>query len=179
MRQYQDHLGKSQGFRFVGVFPRDFAAIEGRSCVSEAMCRLNVASLRADGIGQIGIVFNLDDHTGRGSHWTSMYACIDPDARPHDRFGAFYYDSTGARPPPEMRAFMKRLGDEVGDPRFAVTHNTVRKQFGNTECGIYSMLFVVACLQTDIPFRSLCRDVMKRDSQMHGLRSVLFRPPIV
>lgn len=185
LKQYQDHLGKSRRFRFVGVFPRDFASpADGmfrasNSCVSQAMCRLSVASLRAEGISQIGIVFNLDKHNSKGSHWTAMYACIDWDARVPERFGAFYYDSIGRRPPPEMTAFAHRLRDEVADPRFVVASNGIQKQFGNTECGVFAIFFIVACLQTDMPFRAICKDLVKRDAEMHVLRSVMFRPNVL
>jgi hypothetical protein len=52
----------------------------------------------------------------------------------------------------------------------------VRKQFLDTECGIYAMFFVVACVQTELPFERLCRDVIRHDRDMQGLRSVFFRP---
>jgi hypothetical protein len=184
MHQYQAHLGPTRGFRYVGLFPRDFAAPkQGGTCVSEAMCRLRVKDLLAEGVRQFGCVFNLDKHTGRGSHWTACYVGLEPERRPH-RFGFFYYDSVGNRPPAEMRAFGERvraevaeaMGPEAGEA-FAIKHNRIRKQFLDSECGIYAMFFVVSSVQTEASFETLCRDVMRRDKDMHELRDVFFRPP--
>ena len=193
MRQYQAFLEKTHGFRFVGVVPRDFAAslVRGgrrrkpeEQCVTEAVCNMHVRDLVRDGVRQAGIVFNLDKHTGPGSHWTAMYVCVDPAAA--GRFGAFFYDSLGRPPPLEMRALMARLRAEVSaqwahDPgvvaRFKVGHNTVRKQFANTECGVYSIFFLVAAVQTTRPLEDICRRAIRGDDDMFRLRSVLFRPP--
>jgi Ulp1 family protease len=103
-------------------------------------------------------------------------------ARPH-RFGFFYYDSVGRQPPKEIREFSDKLSEEARSvfPNskipFRVAHNTIRKQFQDSECGIYSMFFVVAAVQTEIPFEQICKDVIKRDGTMHTLRRVFFRPP--
>jgi hypothetical protein len=128
------------------------------------------------------MVFNMDKHTGRGSHWTACYVGLDP-ARPH-RFGAFYYDSVGIQPPLEIRAFVRRIAAEAGAafggvPPFVTAHNTVRKQFRDTECGVYAMLFLVACVEIEMPFEDICTHLIKRDGDMHALRSIFFREPAV
>lgn len=186
MRQYEEHLGPTKGFRFLGVFPRDFASPPDRgrqgTCVSNVICQLHVTDLLAEGRQHLGCIFNLDKHTGTGSHWTSVYVGLNP-LQPH-RFGFLYYDSVGRRMPAETKAFADRLEREVTDAMgpeagkaFAAgtKHNTVRKQFLDTECGIYAMFFIVACVQTDLPFEQICRDVMRHDRDMHKLRSVFFR----
>ena len=177
MRQYEGH----KGFRFVGVFPRDFATRgSDNRCVSTPMCALHVATLRAAGTPRAGIVFNMDKHTQRGAHWAGCYMCVDPkDAR---RFGVWYYDSLANPPPREIAAFMTRIRDEalaafgpkVGG-RFKCEANRVQRQFQNTECGIYSCLFLVACLTTARTFGEICGKVMKRDAAVARLRHVFFR----
>ena len=188
MRQYHG----LRGFRFVGVFARDAEAREtpDSPCVSEDLCRLHVADVVASSassassasgrVTQLGMVFNMDKHTGRGSHWTACYVGLDP-ARPH-RFGAFYYDSVGIQPPLEIRAFVRRIAAEAGAafggvPPFVTAHNTVRKQFRDTECGVYAMLFLVACVEIEMPFGDICTHLIKRDGDMHALRSIFFREP--
>jgi hypothetical protein len=174
MKQYE---ASNKDFKMVGVFPRDFAsraAWSGR-CVSPPMCDLSVASLRADGKSQFGVVFNMDRHDQRGSHWTACYGCINP--RMPKRYGIFYYDSVAHAPPPECKAFMQRIASEVASPRFVVARNRVRRQFANTEYGIYSILFIVACLTTRIPFDRVCSEVMKDDRATNKLRKVFFSAP--
>ena len=187
MRQYQE---ASPSFRFVGVFPRDFSAPLGATtkgkaskvCVAEALCNLSIAEEKSKGYDEAGFVLNLDTHRGPGTHWTGCYIGMDPVNKPH-RFGFFYYDSVGRQPPKEIREFSSRLAKEASavflraKVPFRVAHNTVRKQFEDSECGIYSMFFIVSMVQTDLTFDEICRDVIKRDGAMHGLRRVFFRPP--
>ncbi len=174
MRQYEHSHGDR--FKFVGVFPRDFAKRDVlRRCVSADMCALSAASVLAEGRSEFGVVFNMDDHTQRGSHWTALYCCLNPQRR--NRYGIWYYDSVAKPPPKEIQAFMQRIVAEVGAPRFSGHVNTVRRQFENTECGVYSMFFIVACITTGRSFQDLCENLMRDDDAMQKLRAVFFRPP--
>jgi hypothetical protein len=183
MAQYETLLMPTHAFRFLGVVPRDFEAPSSSgstSCVADTICRTHVRDLRAQGVRQFGVIFNLDKHTGKGSHWTAMFVGIDPDQHPADRYGAFYYDSLGHPPPIEMRRFANRLQAECvecGTGDFRIGFNDVRKQYANTECGIYSMFFVIACVQSGRSIADICKRLVRGDNEMHRLRSVMFRPP--
>ncbi len=177
MRQYEG----LHGFHFVGVFPRDFAKrLPGGACVSRSMCALNVPALLAKGTRRLGFVVNMDDHTQRGSHWAACYVGLQP--RAPARFGVWYYDSVAQPPPAEVTAFMQRMraevlqafGPRVG-ARFVCEHNTVQRQFQDTECGIYACLFLVACITTRRSFSDICQTVMQRDERVASLRHVFFR----
>ncbi len=182
MRQYEEAV---PGFRFPGVFPSDFSAPDPAApssqprCVSASMCALSVAGLLRQGVRHVGIVFNLDTHDGRGSHWTGLYIGLDP-ARP-DRYGAWYYDSTAEPPMAGMDAFMRRVLREAAAafpsaPPPTYWRNRTRKQFKNTECGVFSMFFIIACARTDAPVPHICTRLIKGDDDMHQLRAVYFRP---
>jgi hypothetical protein len=185
LKQYDESHGLStpHRFRFVGVFPRDFARRSQWSgrCVSDEMCSLSVASLRSAGCARFGIVFNMDESHQRGSHWMACFGCVDPADR--RRFGVFYYDSVGHAPPKEVQAFMQRLaaearaefGENVGR-RFAIDWNRHRRQYKNTECGVYAIYFIVACLTTRRPFAHIC-EAMGNDDAVHKLRTIFFRSP--
>lgn len=182
MRQYDG----VRGFRFVGTFPRDFAAPDPdapRRCVSAPMCALSVAGLRRAGTPRVGVVFNMDTHDQSGSHWVAAYVCVDP--RDRTRFGAWYYDSVANPPPREIAAFLTRMADEARAEfapataaRFRVAHNVTQRQFKNTECGVYACLFLVACLTTRRPFEDVCATVMQRDAKVAELRHVFFRDAV-
>ena len=179
MRQYEDAY---RDFRFVGVFPSDFSSprpYSGGQCVSAAMCALSVRGLRADGIKHVSVVFNLDKHTGSGTHWTGLYIGLDPTVP--TRFGAWYYDSTGREPMPEMVNFKERMRSEAAAefPRkqFKLWQNRKRKQFKNTECGVYAMFFIVACISTGFSVPLIARRLVHGDDEMHRLRAIFFRPP--
>ncbi len=127
MKQYEK-LHKD--FRFVGVFPKDFARqTNGKKCISTEMCDKDMYKGRK----KLGFVFNHDDHDQSGSHWVALF--IDGDR-------AMYFDSQGVRPKKEVVDFLEQ--------RMSVrwTHNKVQLQFKNTECGMFSMMFLITCLES-------------------------------
>lgn len=179
MRQY---TASHPHFAYLGALPMDFEAVLDAStgeCVSRTACAAHVVSLLRQGKTHLAAVLNLDDHTQSGSHWVACAAGLDPaDKR---RFGLWYYDSVGRPPTREVRAFMRRLRGEVraalgqgAAARFRIHWNSTRKQWQNTECGIYAMLFNIAFVTTDRPVRDICA-AMRSDGQTHSLRRVLFR----
>lgn len=183
MKQYEK---RHRGFYFVGVFPRDFETkLYDKACVSQQMCDLTIESLVKTGRKSAGMVFNMDTHTQSGSHWTACYIGLDPSIP--NRYGVWYYDSVATPPPKEIAAFMSRIYTEAlkrlpifaadGVTRFQNVHNAprTRKQFLNTECGVYSCFFIVASLCTKHPFPVICDRIMRDDNTMHQLRDVFFR----
>lgn len=192
MRQYQDD--KKNRFKFLGVFPMDFEARSGLfgTCLFPEVCGFNVGAFARKskrGPKYVGMITNLDFHDEDGSHWTSVFMCLDPKS---PNFGIYYYDSVSPkRPPKEMAAFMEKMKGQaleyarqvgVPDATFKVEHNKVRHQYGNTECGVFSMAFQIRwldMLRTDPATRfEDVVDVKLRDEHVHRLRNVLFRPNI-
>ena len=184
LSQYEANLATSQrAFKFLGVFPSDFSTVIGGKCVSPVMCQVRVKDEVAAGVRGIAMVFNLDVHTGPGTHWTACCIGLDP-SRP-ERFGIYYYDSVGKRMPKGMREFFERIEAEAAQvfkassravkKPFAIHENIRQKQRKQTECGIYATSFIIICFLTDIPFDNICDSVMKDDDSMQRLRSTLFR----
>ncbi len=180
MSQYERRY---PSFHFLGAFPIDFDARrrDGR-CIEEAVCRLDLADLRARGCSRLGAVFNLDRHDQRGSHWVAMYCGFGPSQqrRRGGNYGCFYYDSVAAPPPREVVALMARLRaqalamDGADARRFAVDWNRERRQFKNTECGVFAITFLTRCLPPGAPkFEALCR-AMGGDEQLHACRDFFF-----
>lgn len=187
MKQYDEAL---PDFKFVDVAPIDFADKPvkfGGRCVSPGMCSLDVAGLLAEGVTKhLGVVLNMDKHDSRGSHWVALYVGLDPA---HLNYGVFYYDSV-ANPPKErvvkwMRGVAAAVASAPRDrkhvgvgptPLFKVEYNTTRKQFGHTECGMFSMMFLIHCMQRKLAFRDICK-TLGNDAVMREMRDILFRPP--
>jgi len=99
---------------------------------------------------RFGIVFNLDKHTGPGSHWTTLFV----DAANSENSYMFFFDSAGDNIPKEVKALMDRIekqGKEAGIhfKRYDNSHHT--HQHGNTECGMYSLFFMITMLTGKIP----------------------------
>lgn len=185
MRQYEAMV---PDFEFVGVFPMDFAApADGTAdskrrrperCVSQAMCDFSLPGLLARRKRHAGIVLNLDRHDQRGSHWVCLYVGADPAGT---NYGVYYYDSVARRAPPEVRAFMAGVarqaralpGSRQQARRFASAVNTVRRQYQNTECGIFAMFFLCCCLSDRLCFHHICES-MGFDENVAALRHTFF-----
>jgi len=122
-------------FHFVGPTPIDFdAMVTPSQCVTEEMCQFNIDNEQKRGKQFVAIVFNLDKHNESGSHWTSMFIDIPQQT-------IYYFDSAHNNVPAEVKTFVKRVA-----PEFAFFSNRVQHQRGNTECGMYSLYFIIQML---------------------------------
>jgi hypothetical protein len=141
MKQYEE---ARNDFKFLGVHPIDFSApnpyesSNQLKCMVPQMCNVSVPQLRKSGIKSVGVVFNLDPHTKSGSHWVSCFIDID-------KCWVYYFDSYGIKPPRLIHLFMKSLLRD--EPRMKLGYNSRRFQFGGSECGMYSLYFLVCMLE--------------------------------
>ena len=158
MRQYENLY---EDFRFFGPVPVD--------CPKDIYCELtniDLGKLRKRNVKNIGVIFNLDKHNESGSHWVALY--VDGT---NNRVS--YYDSTGSEPPGYIRYFMEMMRRQM--PKgVKVDWNKKKHQFGGSECGVYSMNFLVESLKG----KSL-RDFEKKsvsDFSVNILRNYFYRP---
>lgn len=136
MSQYENHYPK---FKFFGAIPMDFDKLP-KLGVKNA----NYSDIVKSGKTQFGYVFNLDEHWQPGSHWVAMYADVEK--------GQFiYFDSYGTLPEKRVRNLMKRLTlfsrDELGVKKMLIDYNKNRHQYKNSECGVYSINFILRMLK--------------------------------
>jgi hypothetical protein len=166
MKQYEE---VRPDFEFMGPFPIDFAAPDpyaqggGKKCLIREICDLNVNQFFKEGKKYVGIVYNLDPHFKGGSHWIASFIDIP-------RHKCFYFDSYGMEPPKPIAKFMKWLTTQ--DPQMKLYYNSRRFQFKGSECGVYSLYFIIRMLAGE-PFRTFCRRA-PRDAAMLDLRDELF-----
>ena len=148
MKQYEHTFKK---FKFIGPTPIDFATRvpeRGGKCVWEELCNLSIQKLLNQGKTKIGITFNLDDHNGPGTHWVSMFIDLD------DKY-VFYYDSAGNDIPKEINDLRKEVIHQARNlkPRLKMRfykNYPVEHQQGNTECGMYSLFFIITMLTAEV-----------------------------
>lgn len=182
MRQYE-----SDAYRFLGVYPIDFAkkSLFG-ACLFSEICALRLAPMVRGGARYLGLILNLDTHDKSGSHWTSLFVCLDPREA---CYGAYYYDSVGRPMPDEVAEYVAGLKDQLAElhgadvvaERFKVEANVNRHQHANTECGIFSMAYQIRwlALLKKRPRKVTFADVVNiaiTDRDVHKLRDVLYRP---
>jgi hypothetical protein len=170
MRQYEEAY---PSFKFLGVVPIDFSAPDpyeiketaggSKKCLADQFCHVKLAEERAKGIDTIGAIFNLDPSTKSGSHWVACCILLKKRA-------IYYFDSYGEQPPEQVSRFMRSF--ILQDPGLDLRYNGRRFQYGGSECGMYSMYFVI-CMIEGVPFKKFVRHTV-RDEYMLKMRSILF-----
>ena len=137
------YVNAYKDFVFLGPSYIDFDhKINYNTCVEDSICKFSLADFIKKGKTKIGIIFNLDDHTKSGSHWVSLY--IDVKSK-----HMFYFDSASNDMPPEIEVLIARIQKQAKElqMRFKVDSNgTFEHQYSNTECGMYSLFFIVTML---------------------------------
>lgn len=181
MRQYEI---ADPTFAFIGVFPMDFDKVlpSTGTCVSLEMCNFDVVKAWKEGKRLVSAVFNTDNHDQAGSHWVCCNMCIDPCA---PNYGFYYYDSVAREPTPEVLALSNRIKTAVErlhvsassfppTRRFTVLFNRIRRQYKDTECGVYAMFCVVCFMQRGLD-PAYIFNAMGTDDMIHKMRDVFFR----
>ncbi len=136
-------------FEFIGPTPIDFDTRIRGKCVEKELCAIDVPKLIRSGKTKIGVVFNLDKHNEPGSHWVSLF--IDTI----DRF-IFYFDSANNHTPPEINALVRRVQSQLArhQREYSFYRNKITHQHNNTECGVYSLFFIVTMLTKNTEIQS-------------------------
>ena len=100
MRQYEE---KYPDFKFIGPTPIDFdKRFNKYYCVNNELCNFNLEKLLKQGKKRIGVVFNLDPHHMRGSHWVSLFIDVNTG-------GSYFFCSYGVKPNNKIQILMERI----------------------------------------------------------------------
>ena len=183
--QYQE---KNKSFLYLGAVPADFQELE-----ILGIGDLDFNELITDNKHEIGMVINLDESWKSGSHWVSFYANLKKNQ-------IYYFDSFGKKPYKRTRKFVNDIlkflyktkynkelkinkvlknlkgggTKKIDDLKpFDVRYNTIQHQFSTSECGVYSMNFVIR-LALGETFDEITKNVTK-DPDMNRCRGTYFR----
>jgi hypothetical protein len=127
-------------FVFLGPSFIDFDyRLNINECVENSLCKFSLPEYIKQGKTKIGIIFNLDDHTKSGSHWVSLYIDVKCNC-------IFYFDSAANPMPNEVDTLIKRIKKQSDIPFKVHTNGTFEHQYENTECGMYSLFFIITML---------------------------------
>ena len=144
-RQYEETYPH---FKFLGPTMIDFDArpkdMAGK-CVEEDLCNFELNRYLKKGKNKIGIVFNLDTHDKNGSHWVSMFIDVP------NRF-IFFFDSAGGGIPKEVKVLIQRIQKQSSAKLRLYTNGRFQHQYGNNECGMYSLFFIITMLTEKTEF---------------------------
>jgi len=160
MKQYEL---ANDDFVFLGPIPSD--------CPTKIQCelsKLDLINMKKNNINKIGIIYNLDVSTGPGTHWVGMY--IDNKNNEIN-----YYDSYGGKPTSLINKFIKSLVEKYNLNNYSpnVIYNDKRHQYGGSECGMYSMNFILERLHGKTMYDISQMDIP--DKNMTHLRKLLYK----
>lgn len=184
MHQYEK---KYHCFKFIGPSPIDYdAKLDSTSCVCDELCNFNLEDYVKQKKFKIGVIFNLDPHNKGGSHWVAVFINI--------RSGEIcFFDSFAHPPDPQIDKFMKNvieqskavlknwregayrniLSRDIQLKPLKYHYNKTRHQFSHTECGMYSMYFIINMLRKKATFESFQKKRVP-DDLMYKLRNEYF-----
>jgi len=162
MEQYENVYPE---FRFLGAVPIDFDKLSGLG-IGDYDFSKSVKEKKT----KLGLVFNLDEHWQPGSHWNALYADLDKNQ-------IYFFDSYGKGPVKRVRNLVKRISQfcynkdickknvcsEINDSdsymmpneknriekKINVDYNHSRHQYKDSECGVYSINFILRLLKGD------------------------------
>jgi hypothetical protein len=183
MGQYEE---KYPEFKYLGTVPMDFNDLPVLG-----LCNINFNNLYNTGKYKLGIVFNLDEHYKSGSHWVAMFANLKT-------FEIYYFDSYGKQPENRVRDFVSKIShwclqkhfNKVIEPSdhymkpssknnietldgVKILYNKNRHQYKNSECGVYSMNFILRLLKGE-NFEQIT-SIRLSDDDVNKCREVYFR----
>ncbi len=169
MKQYEKAY---KCFEFIGPSPIDFdkRKVYGE-CVWDELCNFNLADQIKSGKNKIGIIFNTDAHDRPGQHWISMFINIKKKQ-------IFFFDSTGDKPMREIIQLVHKIKKQglALKPKIRFKYDSsegVEHQNGNTECGIYSLYFIVHMLEDKMSGDYLKTHLI-RDEYVNKFRKIYF-----
>jgi hypothetical protein len=121
-------------YKFIGAFPIDFAHKTNGKCFIYQMCDFNNFILNNTNYTKYGIVFNTAKSFESGQHWISMFININNRK-------IYFFDSSGEKSPKQINAWIKSI-PILSNFEFKI--NKLQHQFKKTECGVYSVLFIIS-----------------------------------
>ena len=155
---------KYKDFLYLGAVPMNFEKLSDLD-----LSNIDYDDLYNNNKTKLGMVINLDEHWQSGSHWVALYADINQNK-------IYYFDSYGIKPEQRVCDFVKKIAlwcyhrnikknkniknldtesqfmkkyknkyENIMDIRY----NQTRHQYKNSECGVYSVNFILRLLKGD------------------------------
>jgi hypothetical protein len=166
--QYDDMY---TNFLFLGVFMIDFLEV-GEDSFENAfdLSSVDISAYQQQGINCFACVFNTGKTGTYGEHWVSLFVFWNGK-----RGEINYFNSDSIQQIPDsILLFMKHViysGKKAGI-RFVCQKSKIRHQTHESECGTFSIYFIIHSLQNALT------DIKERinDDEIHQYRNVYWRP---
>lgn len=122
-----------------GAMPNDFQEIKFLDINKNEN---NFNNLVNRGKYRLGMVFNHDNSNMGGSHWVALYVNLNKGQ-------IYYFDSYGLEPKKEVKIYINKVIDFFNktNKKYNFEINKIRHQYKNSECGVYSINFILRLLK--------------------------------
>jgi len=165
---------KFKNFEFIGIFMIDFDRVQkdliGRQI---NLFDLDFEEFNRRGINHLGIIFNTDTSKGSGIHWIAMQIFWEPNTMKKGEIN--FFDSAGSAHtiPFSILKLMKHLQSKYKKKGydFITQVNKTNHQRENSECGVYSVYFLIYTLFNS--YSDMNNNVID-DSTIHMFRDILW-----
>jgi len=149
-------------YKYLGSVPIDVDDLE-----EYGIKNLDINKLKNEGKTKLGIIFNLDEHWKSGSHWVALYIDINKGK-------IYFFDSYGEKPEKRIKIIINRFFKyfKLNKINVEYKYNHIRKQYKNSECGVYSINFLLRLLKGEI-FESIIYKKLT-DDDVHKCRKKYF-----
>ena len=190
---HQYHI-MNNDFIFLGTVPYDFEDLH-----ILGFNDINFSELYKNNKKKIGLVINLDEHYKGGSHWVSLFANLEKNQiyyfdstgrKPLKRIRNFinkifkfmyknkFNDELLIN---KLLDYITKHKKEIKSNdiinniinNFDIRYNNIQHQFKNSECGVYSINFIIQ-LVNDYNFDDVINNIIN-DEEMHKYRNIFFR----
>ena len=178
-------------FKYLGTsaIDYDFKYSDG-NCVENRLCKFDLASLLKSGKTRYGAIFNLDKHDESGSHWVSFFVKVDTAKK---QGWICFFDSASSSKgskdldelvkteamPAEVanliRTIMKQ--GETNGYKFSWQMNRRQHQRGGSECGMYSLYFIIHMLENSEKTMNCVQNHRLSDKDVEKYRKIYFNEP--
>ena len=192
IEQYHDI---HKDFVFLGAVPYDFDDLKQLEIKD-----LNFTKLEKDGKHKIGMVINLDEHYKAGSHWVALFADLKqkqvyffdsvgkvPGHRIRkfvNRITKYLYrkkynkdldvnDVLKEMKNIDTTNMNQKYVNNLLKGGFDIRYNHIQHQFNNSECGVYSINFILRLVEGE-SFDNIINNITK-DEVMNKNRKIYFR----
>lgn len=171
---------KYNDFIFFGAVPYDFQELPILDVYN-----IDFKHLLKNKKNKLGLVINLDRHTDSGSHWVALYTNLYKNE-------IYFFDSFGKQPGKEIKKFVGKIfkflynkeykvnitnkiieNQHSNLNKFDVRYNKIRHQFKNSECGVYSINFILRLLKCE-SFDYITENITN-DDKMNECRNTYFK----
>ncbi len=142
------------------------------------LSKINLYKLIEDGYDCMGVVLNTDVSTGRGKHWFCLYCDLNHSGKPDDPITIEFFNSSGFEPRPEIIVWMESTCHDMMSKydiycKIINVANGRQLQFSRTECGVWSLVYILSRLCNHEPEWII--KVKANDNDMIKYRKKLFR----